>query len=71
MNTKKFTMMAMAVAFVLAACGGQAAQPTAAPAATTAPSTDGNTTAATGECGDKTKLAKELSWVHMGQLRVR
>lgn len=60
MNTKKVTMAAMAAAFVLAACGGQAAQPT------TAPSAGGNTTAATGECGDKTKLAKELSWYTWG-----
>jgi spermidine/putrescine transport system substrate-binding protein len=61
MNTKKMTMAAMAAAFVLAACGGQAAQPTAAPAA------GGNTTAASGECpGDKTKLAKELSWYTWG-----
>lgn len=66
MNTKKMTMAVMAAAFVLAACGGQAAQPTAAPAATTAPSTGGDTTAATGECGDKTKLAKELSWYTWG-----
>lgn len=79
MNVKKMSMMAMAAAFVLAACGGQAAQPTAAPAATgasadnaeaaatTAPAAGGDASAAAGECpGDKSKLASELSWYTWG-----
>ncbi len=67
MKSKKLLMAAMAAAFVLAACGGQAAQPTSAPAATTAPDAGGNTTATSGECpGDKSKLAKEMSWYTWG-----
>jgi spermidine/putrescine transport system substrate-binding protein len=76
MNVKKMSMMAMTAAFVLAACGSPAAQPTAAPAATTAPAAEGaattapaagGDTAATGECpGDKSKLASELSWYTWG-----
>jgi spermidine/putrescine transport system substrate-binding protein len=72
MNVKKMTMMAMAAAFVLAACGAPAAQPTPAPAtgaesaATPAPAA-GGASAAAGECpGDKTRLAGELSWYTWG-----
>ncbi len=74
MNVKKMSVMAMAAMFVLAACGGgQAAQPTTAPAsnaepaATTAPAAGGDASAAAGECpGDKSKLAGELSWYTWG-----
>jgi spermidine/putrescine transport system substrate-binding protein len=64
-------MAAVAAAFVLAACGGQAAQPTTAPApaaeATTASGEAPAPVASSGECpGDKSKLASELSWYTWG-----
>jgi spermidine/putrescine transport system substrate-binding protein len=71
MNSKKVSFAAIAAAFVLAACsGGQAAQPTAVPAAEApaeAPTGGDAPAPASSECpGDKSKLASELSWYTWG-----
>jgi spermidine/putrescine transport system substrate-binding protein len=65
------SFVAFAAMLVLAACGGQAAQPTTAPApaaeATTASGEAPAPVASSGECpGDKSKLAGELSWYTWG-----
>jgi spermidine/putrescine transport system substrate-binding protein len=71
MNAKRMSFVAFAAMLVLAACGGQAAQPTTAPApaaeATTASGEAPAPVASSGECpGDKTKLAGEMSWYTWG-----
>lgn len=69
MNAKSVSIVALATAFVLAACGGSpAAQPTTAPAAPAAEKpAEGAALAPSGDlCGDRTKLATTLTWYTWG-----